>query len=163
MLPDMRRQRSDIFNTSFGKTKTISATMMRDVKEMLLELFDIKDVPHDEHGVIPFLPESFLDPRDYDASLNDRLQRHSHPDRVLRQTAICLMDDVLSPNVDNIVLIERVLNLRMTCLDTPNPRPTALRISLQHRLRYLITPVRFDFLCMTILTTSLQMAKLSPH
>ncbi|MCI9077203.1 MAG: BREX system P-loop protein BrxC, partial [Dorea sp.] len=89
--------------------KTISATMMRDVKEMLREYFDIMDVPDDEDGLIRFVTEKFSEQRDYYTSLNGRYEGHKYPDRGLVQAAISLMDDVLSQKKDNIALIERVL------------------------------------------------------
>ena len=37
-LPDMLRKKSEIGKTSISKRKTISATMMRDVKSMLRDI-----------------------------------------------------------------------------------------------------------------------------
>ena len=108
-LPDMLRKKSEIGKTSISKRKIISATMMRDVKSMLREYFDIMDVPDDEDGLIRFVTEKFGEQRDYYASLDARYDGHKYPDRVLVQEAIHLMDDVLSQKKDNIALIERVL------------------------------------------------------
>ena len=108
-LPDMLRKKSEIGKTSISKRKTISATMMRDVKAMLREYFDIMDVPDDEDGLIRFVTEKFTEQRDYYASLDVRYDGHKYPDRALVQEAIHLMDDVLSQKKDNIALIERVL------------------------------------------------------
>ena len=108
-LPDMLRKKSEIGKTSISKRKTISATMMRDVKAMLREYFDIMDVPDDEDGLIRFVTEKFTEQRDYYASLDARYDGHKYPDRALVQEAIHLMDDVLSQKKDNIALIERVL------------------------------------------------------
>ena len=108
-LPDMLRKKSEIGKTSISKRKTISATMMRDVKVMLREYFDIMDVPDDEDGLIRFVTEKFSEQRDYYASLDARYDGHKYPDRALVQEAIHLMDDVLSQKKDNIALIERVL------------------------------------------------------
>ena len=109
-LPDMLRKKSEIGKTSISKRKTISATMMREVKEMLREYFDIMDVPDDEDGLIRFVTEKFSEQRDYYASLNARYdENHKYPDRALVRTAISLMDDILSQKKDNIALIERVL------------------------------------------------------
>ena len=108
-LPDMLRKKSEIGKTSISKRKTISATMMRDVKSMLRDYFDIMDVPDDEDGLIRFVTEKFSEQRDYYASLDARYDGHKYPDRALVQTAIQLMDDVLSQKKDNIALIERVL------------------------------------------------------
>ena len=105
----MLRKKSEIGKTSISKRKTISATMMRDVKAMLREYFDIMDVPDDEDGLIRFVTEKFSEQRGYYASLNGRYEGHRYPDRGLVQTAIRLMDDVLSQKKDNIALIERVL------------------------------------------------------
>ena len=108
-LPDMLRKKSEIGKTSISKRKTISATMMRDVKAMLREYFDIMDVPDDEDGLIRFVTEKFTEQRNYYASLDARYDGHKYPDRALVQEAIHLMDDVLSQKKDNIALIERVL------------------------------------------------------
>lgn len=70
--------------------------MMRDVKSMLRDYFDIMDVPDDEDGLIRFVTEKFSEQRDYYASLDARYDGHKYPDRALVQTAIQLMDDVLS-------------------------------------------------------------------
>ena len=95
--------------TSISKRKTISATMMRDVKSMLRDYFDVMDVPDDEDGLIRFVTEKFGEQRDYYASLDARYDEHKYPDRSLVQEAIHLMDDVLFQKKDNIALIERVL------------------------------------------------------
>ena len=108
-LPDMLRKKSEIGKTSISKRKNISATLLRDVKEMLREYFDVMDVPDDEDGLIHFVTEKFSEQRDYYASLDARYEGHKYPDRVLVQEAIQLMDDVLSQKKDNIALIERVL------------------------------------------------------
>lgn len=108
-LPDMLRKKSEIGKTSISKRKTISATMMRDVKAMLREYFDIMDVPDDEDGLIRFVTEKFTEQRDYYASLDARYEGHKYPDHGLVQKAMHLMDDVLSQKKDNIALIARVL------------------------------------------------------
>lgn len=108
-LPDMLRKKSEIGKTSISKRKTISATMMRDVKAMLREYFDIMDVPDDEDGLIRFVTEKFGEQRDYYTSLDARYDGHKYPDHALVQEAIHLMDDVLSQKKDNIALIEGVL------------------------------------------------------
>lgn len=108
-LPDMLRKKSEIGKTSISKRKTISATMMRDVKAMLREYFDIMDVPDDEDGLIRFVTERFGEQRDYYTSLDARYDGHKYPDHALVQEAIHLMDDVLSQKKDNIALIEGVL------------------------------------------------------
>lgn len=108
-LPDMLRKKSEIGKTSISKRKTISATMMRDVKAMLREYFDIMDVPDDEDGLVRFITEKFTEQRNYYASLDTRYDGHKYPDRVLVQEAVHLMDDILSQKKDNIALIDRVL------------------------------------------------------
>ena len=108
-LPEMLRKKSETGKTSISKRKTISVTMMRDVKAMLREYFDIMDVPDDEDGLVRFATEKFTDQRAYYVSLDARYEGHKYPDRVLVQEAIHLMDDVLSQKKDNIALLERVL------------------------------------------------------
>ena len=108
-LLDMLRKKSEIGKTSISKRKTISATMMRDVKAMLREYFDIMDVPDDEDGLVRFITEKFTEQRNYYASLDARYDGHKYPDRVLVQEAVHLLDEVLSQKKDNIALIDRVL------------------------------------------------------
>ena len=108
-LPFMLRKKNEIGKTSISKRKSISATMMRNVKAMLRDYFDIMDVPDDEDGLIRFVTEKFSEQRDYYASLDARYGGHSYPDHSLVRKAIQLMDDVLSQKKDNIALIERVL------------------------------------------------------
>ena len=105
----MLRKKSEIGKTSISKRKTISATMMRDVKAMLREYFDIMDVPDDEDGLVHFITEKFTEQRNYYASLDARYDGHKYPDHVLVQEAVHLMDDILSQKKDNIALIDRVL------------------------------------------------------
>ena len=52
--------------------------MMRDVKAMLREYFDIMDVPDDEDGLIRFVTEKFTEQRDYYASLDARYDGHKY-------------------------------------------------------------------------------------
>lgn len=108
-LPFMLRKKNEIGKTSISKRKSISATMMRNVKAMLRDYFDIMDVPDDEDGLIRFVTEKFSEQRDYYAFLDARYGGHSYPDHSLVRKAIQLMDDVLSQKKDNIALIERVL------------------------------------------------------
>lgn len=108
-LPDMLRKKSEIGKTSISRRKTISATMMRDVKSMLRDYFDIMDVPDDEDGLVRFITEKFTEQRNYYASLDARYDGHKYPDHVLVQEAIHLMDDILSQKKDNIALLDRVL------------------------------------------------------
>ena len=108
-LPDMLRKKSEIGKTSISKRKTVSATMMRNVKEMLREYFDTMDVPDDEDGLVRFIVENFTNRRAYAFALNERYDDHKYPDHALVEREIQLMDSVLSQKKDNIALIERVL------------------------------------------------------
>ena len=84
-LPEMLRKKSETGKTSISKRKTISVTMMRDVKAMLREYFDIMDVPDDEDGLVRFATEKFTEQRAYYVSLDARYEGHKYPDRVLVQ------------------------------------------------------------------------------
>ena len=108
-LPDMLRKKSEIGKTSISKRKTVSATMMRNVKEMLREYFDTMDVPDDEDGLVRYIVENFTKRREYALALNERYDDHKYPDHALVEREIQLMDSVLSQKKDNIALIERVL------------------------------------------------------
>ncbi len=108
-LPDMLRKKSEIGKTIISKREIISATMMRDVKAMLREYFDLMDVPDDEDGLIRFVTEKFTKQREAYAALDARYEGHKYPDHALVREGIHLMDDVLSQKKDNIALIRRVL------------------------------------------------------
>ena len=143
-LPDMLRKKSEIGKTSISKRKTISATMMRDVKAMLREYFDIMDVPDDEDGLIRFVTEKFGEQRDYYTSLDARYDGHKYPDRALVQEAIHLMDDVLSQKKDNIALIERVLKKEDTLFDNKEAMSNGIENFFKTQITVFDQAVQFE-------------------
>ena len=143
-LPDMLRKKSEIGKTSISKRKTISAMMMRDVKAMLREYFDIMDVPDDEDGLIRFVTEKFTEQRDYYASLDARYDGHKYPDRALVQEAIHLMDDVLSQKKDNIALIERVLKKEDALFDNKEAMSNGIENFFTTQLTVFDQAVQFE-------------------
>ena len=143
-LPDMLRKKSEIGKTSISKRKTISATMMRDVKAMLREYFDIMDVPDDEDGLIRFVTEKFTEQRDYYASLDVRYDGHKYPDRALVQEAIHLMDDVLSQKKDNIALIERVLKKEDALFDNKEAMSNGIENFFKTQITVFDQAVQFE-------------------
>ena len=143
-LPDMLRKKSEIGKTSISKRKTISATMMRDVKEMLREYFDIMDVPDDEDGLIRFVTEKFTEQREYYASLDARYEGHKYPDHSLVQEAIHLMDDVLSRKKDNIALIERVLKKEDDLFDNKEAMTNGIENFFKTQVTLFDRAVRFE-------------------
>ena len=143
-LPDMLRKKSEIGKTSISKRKTISATMMRDVKAMLREYFDIMDVPDDEDGLIRFVTEKFTEQRDYYVSLDARYDGHKYPDRALVQEAIHLMDDVLSQKKDNIALIERVLKKEDALFDNKEAMSNGIENFFKTQITVFDQAVQFE-------------------
>lgn len=108
-LPDMLRKKSEIGKTSISKRIVVSATKIKEVKEFLREYFDIMDVPNDEDNLIKFIIDKFNDQKAHYEQLSNRYEGHKYPDKTLVQTAISLMNDVLSQQKDNIALIDRVI------------------------------------------------------
>ena len=143
-LPDMLRKKSEIGKTSISKRKTISAMMMRDVKAMLREYFDIMDVPDDEDGLIRFVTEKFGEQRDYYTSLDARYDGHKYPDRALVQEAIHLMDDVLSQKKDNIALIERVLKKEDALFDNKEAMSNGIENFFKTQITVFDQAVQFE-------------------
>ena len=143
-LPDMLRKKSEIGKTSISKRKNISATMMRDVKAMLREYFDIMDVPDDEDGLIRFVTEKFGEQRDYYTSLDARYDGHKYPDRALVQEAIHLMDDVLSQKKDNIALIERVLKKEDALFDNKEAMSNGIENFFKTQITVFDQAVQFE-------------------
>lgn len=108
-LPDMLRKKSEIGKTSISKRVVVSATKMKEVKEFLREYFDIMDVPNDEDNLIKFIIDKFNEQKDYYEQLDKRYEGHKYPDKSLVESAIALMNDVLSQQKDNVALIDRVI------------------------------------------------------
>lgn len=108
-LPDMLRKKSEIGKTTIRIRERIKATQMKEVKEFLRDYFDIMDVPNDEDGLIKFIIDKFSEQKAYYETLNIRYENNKYPDRNLVQSAIVLMNDVLSQSKDNIALIDRVI------------------------------------------------------
>ena len=143
-LPDMLRKKSEIGKTSISKRKTISATMMRDVKSMLRDYFDVMDVPDDEDGLIRFVTEKFTEQRNHYASLDDRYDGHRYPDRALVQEAIHLMDDVLSQKKDNIALIECVLKKEDALFDNKEAMSNGIENFFKTQITVFDQAVQFE-------------------
>lgn len=116
-LPDMLRKKSEIGKTSISKRKMVSVTMMKEAKDFLRDYFDVMDVPDDEDGLIKFIVEKFSAQKDHYTQLNNRYEDRKYPDRGLVQTAISLIDDVLSQRKDNLALVERVVKKQDTLYD----------------------------------------------
>lgn len=124
----MLRKKSEIGKTSISKRKMVSVTMMKEAKDFLRDYFDVMDVPDDEDGLIKFIVEKFSAQKDHYTQLNNRYEDRKYPDRGLVQTAISLMDDVLSQRKDNLALVERVVKKQDTLYDRSFP----CRPGLQH-------------------------------
>lgn len=116
-LPDMLRKKSEIGKTSISKRQVVSAARMKSAREFLREYFDVMDVPDDEDGLIRFIIEKFTEKKSGYTALNARYEGKTYPDRPLVQTAISLMDTVLSQQKDNIALVNCILEKQDSLLD----------------------------------------------
>ena len=110
-LPDMLRKKSEIAKTSISKREVVSITKMRAVREFLRDYFDRMDIPDDEDNLVALIADEFAEQKKHYSDLLSQYQDHDYPDRDLVDSAIKLMDDVLSQQKDNIALINRVLKL----------------------------------------------------
>ena len=117
-LPDMLRKKSEIGKTLISKRQVITATKMREVKDLLREYFDVMDVPDDEDGLVGFIVQKFEAQRAHYLALNQRYEGHKYPDHALVLEALRLTDSVLSQRKDNIALIDRLLKEEGALLDS---------------------------------------------
>ncbi len=118
-LPDMLRKKSEIGKTSIAKRQTPSAAMMKGVKAMLRDYFDIMDVPDDEDGLIEFIIKKFEAQKAHYEDLEKRYDgTRRYPDKARVQDAIQLTSDVLSQQKDNIALMSQLLKLEDKLLDS---------------------------------------------
>ena len=76
------------------------------------------DVPSDEDGLIAFITQKFVKQRERYADLEKRYEGRKYPDRALVQSAVKMIDDILSQRKDNIALVERVLKRETDLLDS---------------------------------------------
>jgi hypothetical protein len=116
-LPDMLRKKSEIGKTSISKRQVITATKMREVKDLLREYFDVMDVPDDEDGLVRYIIEKFGEQKVHYEGLNKRYDGHKYPDHHLVQKALDLMESILSQRKDNTALIDRLLKEEDNLLD----------------------------------------------
>lgn len=118
-LPEMLRKKSEIGKTSISKRHVVSASKMKEVREFLREYFDIMDVPDNEDSLIKFIVDKFTEQKAHFEELNCRYDdKHKYPDHALVQSAITLMNDVLSQQKDNIALVDRVIKNEDTLDDS---------------------------------------------
>lgn len=108
-LPDMLRKKSEIGKTQISKRHAPSATMMKNVKELLRDYFNIMDVPADEDGLIQFIIDKFEGLQKHYEDLLAKYEGHKYPDRGVVADSVQVVKDVLSQQKDNVALIERVL------------------------------------------------------
>lgn len=116
-LPDMLRKKSEIGRTSISKRQVITATKMREVKDLLREYFDVMDVPDDEDGLVAYIVKKFEEQKAHYEELNKHYEGHKYPDHGLVREALRLMDSVLSQRKDNTALIDRLLKEEDNLLD----------------------------------------------
>ncbi len=108
-LPDMLRKKSEIGKTQICRRQVVSATMMKAVKNLLRDYFNLMDVPTDEDGLIQFIIDKFEDLQKHYEDLLANYEGHKYPDRNVVSNAVSIVKDVLSQQKDNVALIEHVL------------------------------------------------------
>ena len=116
-LTNMLRKKSEIGKTNVLKRQVITATKMREVKDLLREYFDVMDVPDDEDGLVRYIVEKFEEQKSHYEKLNERYAGHKYPDHHLVTKALSLMESVLSQRKDNTALINRLLKEEGSLLD----------------------------------------------
>ena len=116
-LPDMLRKKSEIGKTSIFKRQFITATKMREVKDLLREYFDVMDVPDDEDILVKYIVEKFVEQKKHYEGLNKRYDGHKYPDHHLVTNALSLMEGVFSQRKDNTALIDRLFKEKDNLLD----------------------------------------------
>lgn len=117
-LPDMLRKKSERGKAMISMKQSASAQKMKAAKEILREYFDIMDVPDDEDSLVMKIIELFEKQKNHYEELNNRYEGHKYPEHDKVSAAICLMDDVLSQQKDNIALIDRLVADENKLLDS---------------------------------------------
>lgn len=117
-LPDMLRKKSERGKAMISMKQSASVQKMKAAKEILREYFDIMDVPDDEDSLVMKIIELFEKQKNHYEELNNRYEGHKYPEHDKVSAAICLMDDVLSQQKDNIALIDRLVADENKLLDS---------------------------------------------
>lgn len=108
-LPDMLRKKTERGKAMISMKQSASAQKMKAAKEIMREYFDIMDVPDDQDALVKLILEKFAAQKQHYEELNSRYTGHKYPDHDKVSAAICLMDEVLSQQKDNIALIDRLV------------------------------------------------------
>jgi hypothetical protein len=83
---------------------------MKEVREFLRNYFNVMDVPDNEDSLIKYIVDKFTEQKAHFEEKNSRYDdKHKYPDHALVQSAITLMNDVLSQQKDNIALVDRLI------------------------------------------------------
>ena len=117
-LPDMLRKKSERGKVMISMKQSASAQKMKAAKEIMREYFDIMDVPDDEDSLVMKIIELFEQQKNHYEELNRRYDGHKYPEHNKVSAAICLMDDLLSQQKDNIALIDRLVADEKKLLDS---------------------------------------------
>ena len=117
-LPDMLRKKSERGKAMISMKQSASAQKMKAAKEIMREYFDIMDVPDDEDSLVMKIIELFEQQKNHYEELNRRYDGHKYPEHNKVSAAICLMDDLLSQQKDNIALIDRLVADEKKLLDS---------------------------------------------
>lgn len=116
-LPDMLRKKSEIGKTLIAKRQMITAAKMREAKEILRDYLDVMDIPADEDGLVAYMVSHLENQKAHYETLYQNYEGHKYPDKKLVQTAIALLQDILSQRKDNTALIDRLIARQDVLLD----------------------------------------------
>ena len=116
-VPDYLRKKSEIGKTLVSKRQMVSATKMKQVRELLRDYFGVMDVPSDEDGLVKFIVEKFEALQSHYEELLEKYKGHDYPDKQAVIDSVAVAKDVLSQKKDNVALIDHVLHLENKLYD----------------------------------------------
>ena len=117
-LIDFLRKKSETSSTSISIRETISASKMKNVKDILKDYFDVMDVPSDEDGLVKFIISKFGEEKVNLEKMNNQNLSVSHPGSLEISNALNLVKKVLLAQNDNIALVDTICDLEDDLLDS---------------------------------------------
>ena len=117
-LVDYLRKKSETSSTSISIRETISASKMKNVKDILKDYFDVMDVPSDEDGLVKFIISKFGEEKVNLEKMNNQNLSVSHPGSLEISNALNLVKKVLLAQNDNIALVDTICDLEDDLLDS---------------------------------------------
>ena len=118
-LVDMLRKKSEIGKVTLTFHVPISDQKLRNVKEILSDLFDEMNVPSDEKGLIEYALNKFEGLKNkYDSMLQSYDDKHNYPDYEVLKDGIAVYEGVLSKRKDSMALVDEILKRENDLFDT---------------------------------------------